>query len=356
MDSLARSAGSDPGHCLRIASLVDGAVLLCERTIDGEALWELLRCPLNGEPLRPRSDGSLVRADGRAVYPVVRGVPVLINERRSTFRIADYQRLAGFSPTTSDNGRLAELVDRRLPSLTLNLRSRENFELLAELVRAQAPPQRRARVLIVGAGSGGEGADALLDDARIQCIETDVAPGPRTQVICDAHDLPFAEGTFEAVVCQAVLEHVLDPIRVVGEIHRVLAPQGLVYSEVPFMQQVHGGAYDVTRFTLLGHRRLYRFFDEISSGVQGGPGMALSWSLWYLLRTLAPARAGRGIAFVVARLLFACLKYLDPWLVRRPAAVDAASGTFFLGRRREEAVSDEAILSSYRGAGSCRPR
>lgn len=331
-------------------------VLLCEPTVDSEALWELLRCPSTGQALRPRSDGSLVRADEGAVYPLVGGVPVLLNERRSTFRIADYQRLHGFSPTISNNGRLAELVDRRLPSLSLNLRSRENFELLAELVRAQARPQQRPRVLIVGAGNGGEGAEALLDDVRIQCVETDVALGPRTQVICDAHDLPFAGGAFDAVVCQAVLEHVLDPVRVVDEIYRVLAPRGLVYSEVPFMQQVHGGAYDVTRFTLLGHRRLYHFFDEISSGVEGGPGMALSWSLWYLLRTLAPTRTGRGMAFVVARVLFSWLKYLDPWLAGRPAAVDAASGTFFLGRRRQEAVSDEAILSSYRGAGSCRSR
>jgi len=186
-------------------------------------------------------------------------------------------------------------------------------------------------------------------------VEIDVALGPRTRVVCDAHDLPFVDGAFDAAVCQAVLEHVLDPGRVVEEIHRVLAPGGLVYSEVPFMQQVHGGAYDVTRFSLLGHRRLYRFFDEIRSGVQGGPGMALGWSLWYFMRTLARTRQGRGIAFVLARIAFWWLKHLDRWLDGAPAAVDAASGTFFLGRRREGAVSDEAILSSYRGAGTCRP-
>lgn len=315
----------------------------------------LLRCPTTRQPLEESPDGTLVCADGTVSYPLVGGVPVLINERASTFRIADYQRLPGFSPTVSHTTRLFDLVDRGLPSLTLNLGSRENFELLAELLRALAGDRERVRVLIVGAGRGGAGCDALLEDSRLECVETDVALGPRTDVVCDAHDLPFVDGAFHGVVCQAVLEHVLDPPRVVAEIHRVLAPGGLVYSEVPFMQQVHGGAYDVTRFSLLGHRRLYRFFDEVRTGVQGGPGTALAWSLWYFMRASARTRRGRGIAFVLARVAFSWLKHLDRWFDRRPGAVDAASGTFFLGRRREEAVTDEAILSSYRGAGSCRP-
>lgn len=314
----------------------------------------LLRCPTTGQALLASTPGTLVSTDGAFAYPVIGRVPVLINERRSTFRIADYQTRPAFSPTLVDTGRAFDWLDRRLPSLTLNLTSRENFKLLAELVRAKAEDDERARVLVVGAGSGGEGVEELLEDQCVDTVEVDVALDARTDVVCDAHDLPFASGAFDAVVCQAVLEHVLDPARVVAEIHRVLAPGGLVYSEVPFMQQVHGGAYDVTRFSLLGHRRLYRYFDEIQSGVQGGPGMALSWSLWYFLRTLARTRTGRGLVFMLARLLFSWLKYLDLPLGGRPAAVDAASGTYFLGRRREDAVSDEAILSAYRGAGSCR--
>jgi SAM-dependent methyltransferase len=312
-----------------------------------------LRCPTTGQPLHSCEDGGLACADGSVAYPLVDEVPVLINERRSTFRIADYRHARRCSPTPSRAGQISGWLDRRLPSLSRNLGSRENYKLLSELVLAQAADRGRPRVLLVGAGAGGVGSEVLIEDTRLDCVETDVALNQRTQIVCDAHDLPFAGGTFQAVVCQAVLEHVLDPVRVVEEIHRVLEPGGLVYSEVPFMQQVHGGAYDLTRFSLLGHRRLYRFFDEISSGVQGGPGMALGWSTWYLLRSMARTRAGRAVAFRLACLAFFWIKYLDPWLSRSPAAADAASGTFFLGRRREEAVSDEAILASYRGAGSC---
>jgi 2-polyprenyl-3-methyl-5-hydroxy-6-metoxy-1,4-benzoquinol methylase len=45
----------------------------------------------------------------------------------------------------------------------------------------------------------------------------------------------FGDGTCDAVVVQAVLEHVLQPDVVVAEIHRVLRPDGLVYAETPFM-------------------------------------------------------------------------------------------------------------------------
>ena len=316
---------------------------------------QILRCPTTGQSLQETDNGALACADGQLTYPLVAGVPVLINERRSTFRIADYEDVTEFAQTIPLAHKLINLADRHLPSLTLNLGSCENFKVLSELVHAQADGGERARVLIVGAGNGGIGSHVLLDDMRLACVETDVALGPRTQLVCDGHDLPFVDGAFHAVVCQAVLEHVLDPVRVVEEIHRVLVSGGLVYSEIPFMQQVHGGAYDVTRFTLLGHRRLYRCFDELKSGVQGGPGMALGWSVWYFLRTLARTRTGRGLAFMLTRATLFWLKHIDRWLIRRPAAVDAASGTFFLGRRREKAVSDEAILHSYRGAGSPRP-
>ncbi len=54
----------------------------------------------------------------------------------------------------------------------------------------------------------------------------------------------------------------LEPERVVSEIARVLKPAGMVYSEIPFMQQVHEGAYDFTRFTDSGQRWLFRQFKS----------------------------------------------------------------------------------------------
>lgn len=316
----------------------------------------ILRCPTTGSSLRRDHAGQLISEDGRVTYPLVAGVPILINEQRSPFRIAEYLPQAQPSIASRLAHSLRELCVEALPSLSRNVGSRENFRALAALMRERDPhpghsgTSDRFRVLVVGGASAGVGFQALLEQSDVDIVETDVALTDRTQIVCDGHDLPFVDGAFHAVVCQAVLEHVLDPARVVSEIHRVLAKDGLVYSEVPFMQQVHGGRYDVTRFTLLGHRRLYRCFDEVRSGAQGGPGMALGWSLWYFMRALARGRGGRALAAALARVLFFWLKYVDDLIVERPAAIDAASGTFFMGRRRAVPVTDIEILASYRGA------
>src|SRR5690606_38382329 len=111
----------------------------------------------------------------------------------------------------------------------------------------------------------------------------DVYSSPEVDFIADGHEIPIRSGSVDAVIVQAVLEHVLDPQKVVDEIHRVLKPQGLVYAETPFMQQVHEGPYDFTRFTESGHRWLFRRFARIDSGALRGPGTALLWSVRYAI-------------------------------------------------------------------------
>ena len=68
----------------------------------------------------------------------------------------------------------------------------------------------------------------------------------------------------------------VEPEKVVAEIYRVLKENGIVYAETPFMQQVHEGAYDFTRYTVLGHRYLFRQFHALSiGGNKGSPPLYL---------------------------------------------------------------------------------
>ena len=82
---------------------------------------------------------------------------------------------------------------------------------------------------------------------------------PYPILLGNAETLPFPDASFDLVIAVAVLEHVADPFRCVAEMRRVLAPSGHVYAVTPFLQPVHMGAYDFTRFTPIGHRRLFRW-------------------------------------------------------------------------------------------------
>ena len=103
----------------------------------------------------------------------------------------------------------------------------------------------------------------------------------RSPALEDDRDLqspPAAwEGRFALALCNAVLEHVPYPRRVLAELHRVLAPGGLIYLEVAFWQPygLHRAATagesrsvggDFWRATVDGLRVWAAAFDEISSG------------------------------------------------------------------------------------------
>ena len=208
-----------------------------------------------------RASGTELRCMGTgcdATFPVVDGVPILLNEANSVFRIDDFT--AGCATYFKERSRALRRVASWLPDLGHDIKAEQNYEGFAELLLEHAA---RPRVLVLGGGVLGTGLARLL--ARdVEMVESDVALAPRTRIVLDAHDIPFEDETFDGVVAQAVLEHVVDPYRCVDEIHRVLKSGGVLYADVPFMQQVHGGAYDFPRLTHLGLRRLFRRFSEIS--------------------------------------------------------------------------------------------
>jgi SAM-dependent methyltransferase len=207
-------------------------------------------------------------------------------------------------------------------------------------------------VLVIGGSITGVGMEDLVNEKEIELVETDVSFGPRTMLICDAHDIPFKGETFDGAIAQAVLEHVADPYRCVEEIFRVLRPNGTIYAETPFMQQVHGKCFDFTRFTDRGHRRLFRRFKEVRSGICGGPGTALAWSCQYFLLSFTANKVARAFVRIGVKLSLFWLKYFDYILQNKPGAVDAASGFFFLGQKSESIITDREVCEQYRGANS----
>lgn len=163
-------------------------------------------------------------------------------------------------------------------------------------------------------------------------ISLDITPGRNVHVVGDAHDLPFATGSFSGIVCRAVLEHVRYPTRVVGEMFRVLAPGGFVLVSVPFIYPYHAHPHDYQRFTASGLRVLFQQFEEVECGIGRLPTAALLSVLENYAAIFSDNRAVSAMLRWSVAWLLNPLKYLDYYL-KRKAKANLLSSYFFLGRK-----------------------
>ena len=314
--------------------------------LDAMVDQDLFICPRCGSPVRP-ADGEWHCAGASCAFadepfPVVAGVPALVDFEHSVLDANRLRMVEGASEVR--RSRFAGPLRRLLhPANTTAPRNVARMEALLE-ADLQGTPGRNPRILVIGGGTVGDGLEGLYADPTVDLISFDVYASPATQFVGDGHSIPLADGSVDGVIVQAVLEHVLEPTVVAAEIHRVLRVGGIVYADTPFLQQVHEGAYDFTRFTDSGHRYLFRNFERIDSGSVAGAGTALRWSVDYFVRALTRSvPLGR-----VVSLCFFWLSWLDRFLDPKHS-VDAASSVFFLGRKTDEPISGADIIDYYQG-------
>jgi SAM-dependent methyltransferase len=75
--------------------------------------------------------------------------------------------------------------------------------------------------------------------------------------VCDCNrPLPFADMSFDNVVCMNTLEHIRDITLAVREIVRVIRPGRNIVLSVPFVFNIHGDPYDY-------HRPTAQWYEEI---------------------------------------------------------------------------------------------
>jgi SAM-dependent methyltransferase len=75
-------------------------------------------------------------------------------------------------------------------------------------------------------------------------------------VFYDGKTIPFEAHRFDYALASEVLEHVFEPDRILGELHRVLKPGGLVLFTVPFVWNEHEMPYDYARYSQGGFAAL----------------------------------------------------------------------------------------------------
>jgi SAM-dependent methyltransferase len=126
---------------------------------------------------------------------------------------------------------------------------REASQRVREVLQQVRPISPEARVLEVGSGAhglifffdGGQriGVDPLADSY------SGLFPAwqrKATTIAALGEFLPFADNSFDIVLCDNVVDHAESPARIVSEMLRVLAPDGLLYFTVNFHHPIYAVA------------------------------------------------------------------------------------------------------------------
>ena len=87
---------------------------------------------------------------------------------------------------------------------------------------------------------------------------------PLARVHMDIMSMPFADSSFDVVLCSHVLEHIPDDIKAMKEILRVLKPNGWALLQVPFFAPVPDKTFeDPTVTNLLDREKLFGQSDHV---------------------------------------------------------------------------------------------
>jgi SAM-dependent methyltransferase len=105
-----------------------------------------------------------------------------------------------------------------------------------QLLRERLAPHLRAhhlRYLDFGGGDGFLISQFASQENRCFVIDYQDPTNPDVIKLGNSIDDIPAGSTYDVVVCSHVLEHVVEPRQILTRLHRSLAPEGLIYVEVP---------------------------------------------------------------------------------------------------------------------------
>ena len=185
-----------------------------------------------------------------------------------------------------------------------------------------------AKILDLGSGT---------DRRAPNVITLEIEANSNVDIVGDGHQLPFHDNVFDAIINEAVLEHVLEPKQIVDEIYRVLKPGGYVCAAVPFLQGFHASPHDYQRYTVPGFNHLFSAFIKIESGACAGPTASLHWIFREyvgLMLSFGNLLAAKIISLIIGWLTFPII-LIDYILMINKHSHILASAVYFVGRKEE---------------------
>lgn len=283
-----------------------------------------LVCPATKQRLiLDGQQGCLTTADGRRTYPLFRGgVPILL---------VDPDAMAAYA---SESPKMNEEYSSRFTSVTAwltklqqrlisDFRTKQSASALSKVL-GRLPDDS----LCLSIGGGPSRADQRL-------VNLNVGPFPNVEVVADAHLLPYVDSSVDAIFSEAVLEHLCDPAKAVGEMFRVLKPGGEAVVITPFMQAYHGYPHHYQNFTLTGHIHLFRSqgFTILEAGTCVGPVYTIVNLISKFIKFYSPAVLSLPL-LIAWNLLGLIVRPLDLVLNKRENSHMLASTTYLIVEKK----------------------
>lgn len=162
------------------------------------------------------------------------------------------------------------------------------------------------------------------------CVNVDIQAKPGVDRVCDIHDLPFEDASFDIVICNAVLQYCRNPFAVAQQFLRVLKPGGWLYVDAPWMQPYCTDTPDKFRFSEDGLRTVFADFEIEQVGPSIASGSAFAFLGFSVCDSLTPNHYLNTALAEAARISLYPLR----WLTTRREARTA--GAFYLIAKKPE--------------------
>ena len=186
--------------------------------------------------------------------------------------------------------------------------------------------ERRGRYRVLDVGSGAKPYERHFAGYTRAYVGVDAA-SDAADLVGRAEELPVADGSFDVVLCNQVLEHCDDPALVARELRRVVAPGGVVLASTHGVAPYHPNPNDLWRWTHAGLERLFAAAGDWAS-VTVRPGSGTASCLTMLLAVYVDLAAKRARVRTLARPLVIGLNAFGETLdARSPALTEPRPGS-----------------------------
>jgi SAM-dependent methyltransferase len=131
--------------------------------------------------------------------------------------------------------------------------------------------------------------DRYMDSSLGIDVEQTLHKNDKIDKFYDGKNIPYEDSTFDFILCTEVLEHVEHPAKMIGEMNRVLKPDGIILMTTPFLQILHETPYDFYRYTPFALRSLVEeggFELKSITGFSGAMGFFIASLIRYPLKVI----------------------------------------------------------------------